>query len=339
MTITEAREAIEQLQNNDYFRDFEVIKVHVKGLGETPEMYSGAFATTFHVVNKRTNHSHALRIWTKDVSGIKDRTKITSEYLSKHRSSYFVKYDYIPFSLQIGGNYVDVLLMDWISGKTLYNFIKDTIEDGNGREIFPDIAAKLKTMFRWLHRNKVVHGDLQHENIMIKENEVVLCDYDSIYVPTLKDNSQVTNGFPGYQHPIRSNGELNTCSFSDDYFSELILYSGLLILSVYPNLWNHAQSENYLIFTDQDFKDIASGKQCSTLDTILEIKAENKSDESIVKEISSLMHLLVQNLRCKNFEDIQPIPGINFTYCGICGHSVYSSFRYCPQCGVKLQHN
>lgn len=122
-----------------------------------------------------------------------------------------------------------------------------------------DLAANFKKLFKDLHQAGVSHGDLQHGNVVIGEDlSIKLVDYDSVYVPTIQGEQQITSGLTGYQHPIRK----TTCTQAapyDDYFSELIIYSGLLALSIKPDLWPDDEDEidNFsFLFTENDFDNI-----------------------------------------------------------------------------------
>ena len=71
---------------------------------------------------------------------------------------------------------------------------------------------------------------MQHGNIMVKDGgQLVLVDYDSMYVPALDGWDEEIKGLQGYQHEARwKNKKLAPKA---DYFSELIIYLSLLGLS------------------------------------------------------------------------------------------------------------
>ncbi len=57
-----------------------------------------------------------------------------------------------------------------------------------------------------LRGHGIAHGDLQHGNVMVVGDRLVLVDYDCMYVPTMisdEDREAWEFGMPGYQHPDR----------------------------------------------------------------------------------------------------------------------------------------
>lgn len=79
-------------------------------------------------------------------------------------------------------------------------------------------------------------------------------DYDSLYVPSISGFTSVTNGLWGYQHPARFS--MTTVSPKADYFSEIIIYTSIKALSVFPNLWSELSVEDTdtMIFSKEDIE-------------------------------------------------------------------------------------
>ena len=114
-------------------------------------------------------------------------------------------------------------------------------------------------MVKDLHANKIAHGDLQSGNILLLQNgtdiEVKLIDYDSLYVPTLRNPPDHIRGLKEYQHPQRMVGP-RTLNEKVDYFSELVIYLSFRSLAEKPALWSSfvPTVDKRLIFSEDDFK-------------------------------------------------------------------------------------
>jgi serine/threonine protein kinase len=149
-------------------------------------------------------------------------------------------------------------------------------------------------MVEQLHRVSISHGDLQHGNILVRNNgSLVLVDYDSIYVPSLKGYKDEIKGLVGYQHPAR--WENTYISEKNDYFSELIIYTSILALSYFPNLWRELNIENTetLLFSSED---INSGGNSSIFR-----KLESHP------QLKDLSIAIKKALQCKSIEDLLPL--------------------------------
>lgn len=306
--------------------------------GIVPEKYHGGFAIVYPVRDKRMKYS--LRVPIVPVDDIEYRIKEVSEYLERHPSTYFSnKYRYIKKGLKVGDGVADIIIQNWIEGETLFDYINYKIDNFNeieSKSIFKSLASSAKAMFRWLHLNKISHGDIQHNNVLVRKdsNALALCDYDSVTIPSLDGQPRITNGLPGYQHPCISSTKKTT--LKNDYFSEIILYSGLLVLSINPKLWNHDnKDEDFFLIPSSEFDDIKYGRPSPIYDELCQLTPNTHDEEAVISEIRALMRLLKENLECDDLESINPIPGLSNTYCTYCGHSIEEEYNFCPYCGTK----
>jgi serine/threonine protein kinase len=148
-------------------------------------------------------------------------------------------------------------------------------------------------MITVLHANQISHGDLQHGNILVTpQGEVRLVDYDSIFIPELKDEVDDIKGLAGYQHPSRSKNL--KLSHKSDYFSELIVYLSLIALAKNPDLFIKFDLENteYMLFAQEDFKDIENAKIYSDL-------------KGLDDEIDALLEVLKVYLKTDSIENLE----------------------------------
>lgn len=116
-------------------------------------------------------------------------------------------------------------------------------------------------MITTLHKYHISHGDLQHGNILIDDNDnLFLIDYDSVYVPELQGEADIIKGLKGYQHPKRGDNLL--ANEKVDYFSEQIIYLSILAIAEKSSLVEKYQVEDseQLLFSFEDFKDLENSQ-------------------------------------------------------------------------------
>ena len=239
------------------------------------------------------NRKVALRCWHADVSQMPERSRVISEYLTKVQLPYFVDFHYEPDGLLCSQGLQPIIIMDWAEGVPL----KDYLETHLDKRSLETLARNFVEMCNNLHDNKIAHGDLQHGNILVKDNgELLLVDYDSMFVPGLEGYSDEIKGLPGYQHTARwSNPYL---SEKADYFSELIIYTSIMALSVDPALWAKLQmvSTDYLLFSEEDL----ASKGRSEIFSLL-----NRSDE-----FRYLSEKIVEFLELPSIEQLSPLESV-----------------------------
>ena len=98
----------------------------------------------------------------------------------------------------------------------------------------------------------MAHGDLQHGNVLIVNDELRLVDYDGMFVPQLAGQSSHELGHRHYQHPARSAADFDA---NTDNFSAWVIYLSLMALSAEPQLWQRfAGGDECLLFRRADFE-------------------------------------------------------------------------------------
>jgi serine/threonine protein kinase len=249
--------------------------------------YTGGFSTVFpfNVKNKKK----ALRIWTSEMEESKDRTDIINDYLNKFSSQYFVKFKYHKEAILIKGNYYPIIIMDWVNGCNLRQYIEDNLKN-NAALI--KLADNFVELVSFLHSKGISHGDLQHGNIMItKEDKLVLVDYDSLFVPGMEQFNDNIKGLPGYQHPKRN--ELKKLSPKSDYFSELVIYLSILSYANDQSLWR--EGTEHLLFSEEDLFKPKDSKVFKKL-----LKSKND-------KIRDLSNQLINFLQIDHIDKLSPI--------------------------------
>ena len=242
--------------------------------------YSGGFCVVFPY--ETPQKKYAVRCWHINIDDIRHRTKFISETIQKFNLPYFVGFEYVNDGIQTAQGAQDIVVMDWVNAQPLKKYISEHLIDSKKIE---ELANSFKGMVMDLHTHNIAHGDLQHGNILVKDDgKIVLVDYDSMYVPALSGFPDNIKGLAGYQHPSRWKNPI--LSEKIDFFSELIIYTSLITLSKIPKLWYDLNLEDTetLLFSVED---IAS-KGRSRIFQILDNNDELKPLSSKIKEYLDL---------------------------------------------------
>ena len=234
---------------------------------------------------------YAVRCWHAEVSDAKRRTQLIAEALKKSNLPYFVGFDFYEDGIMTPLGMQPIVVMDWVEAKSLKKFLSEHIRESN---VINEIAENFKRMVADLHANHFSHGDLQHGNIMVKDDRsLVLVDYDSMFVPDLKGMPDEIKGLVGYQHEGRWNNK--EVSEKADYFSELVIYISLKALAKMPALWSDLNMEDTetLLFSGEDIQSHGS----STIFRVLRTDSE----------LAPLVDKLCEFMSKPTIDDLSPL--------------------------------
>lgn len=216
-----------------------------------PIMSSGNFAVVFKM-QAPTGEYHALKCFLRDQEERSERYRLIAEELQYVQSTYLVKFRYLDSELFVdvpntGGEEYPVLLMDWVDGIPLDQYLRTIINKGYEKDL---LAYRFSLLARWLVTQHFAHGDLKPDNICVRDDgSLVLLDYDGMYVPALSGRKPLEQGSPHYRHPLRST--LPFDEHIDDYSLSLILLS-LRAIALDETLYVRYSSSEYLLLSEQD---------------------------------------------------------------------------------------
>ena len=216
-----------------------------------PIMSSGNFAVVFKM-QAPTGEYHALKCFLRDQEERSERYRMIAEELQYVQSTYLVKFRYLESELFVdvpntGGEEYPVLLMDWVDGIPLDQYLKTIINRSYEEDL---LAYRFSLLARWLVTQPFAHGDLKPDNICVRDDgSLVLLDYDGMYVPALSGRKPLEQGSPHYRHPLRST--LPFDEHIDDYSLSLILLS-LRAIALDETLYVRYSSSEYLLLSEQD---------------------------------------------------------------------------------------
>lgn len=225
--------------------------------------YVGGYSVVFPAII--AGKKWAFRCWHVDPGATARKFQIISEQIKSAKLPYFTQFDYVGQGISVKSNIYPTIRMKWVEGVNLKKYILSHEHD---TDVLNDLAYKFLEMVRTLHENYIAHGDLQHENILVKDTgQLVLIDYDSMYLPALKGiaDNDIIAGKPDYQHPDRRFNKV--ASEKLDYFSELVIFMSILGIIKDRSLikkYQVADSEG-LLFSFPDYKDIRHSRIYSDL--------------------------------------------------------------------------
>jgi len=222
-----------------------------------PMPISGSFATVYKVHCPQTNQTWAVKCFTREVPGLRERYQAISEHLSAAKLPFMVDFHYLDAGIRIRGQGFPVLKMRWVEGFTLTDFVNNQIDKPNVLELLGRMWVKLA---RGLRKVGTAHADLQHGNVLLVPGTQTgnlalrLIDYDGMFVPALAGRPSGEAGHPNYQHPIRLREGSYTAEV--DRFSHLVIYTALTCVARDgASLWNRYDNADNLLFREQDFKE------------------------------------------------------------------------------------
>ena len=290
----EIRKAIKRIDDTLKIPYLQGVQATKNKQGKDLLSYAGGYNVVYQLVQQGKKWAFRVSTVSEPPLG-KERLQKIDKYLKEKNLPYFVTFIYEEKAIEIKGELVDATLMEWIDGKLLKDYIKEHLNKPQELMLLADNFLK---MCQNLQENKISHGDLQHENIIIVDDRIKLIDYDSICVPSIEGEREFIAGKASYQHPSRSNSRSieGKTSLKTDYFSQLIIYLSIFALAENPKLWEQYDIENQednLLFSKEDFLDYPSSEIYKSLE---------KSSENI----RILNRILLEYLKTESYLDLQP---------------------------------
>lgn len=218
-----------------------------------PKPWSGAFAVVYKATLENGEH-RALRVFSSESPERRERYELTSQYMATHPVRCMVNFEYRESAIRsTDGRWYPLVIMDWVEGSTLFQWVDAQYRSGNARAIrlAADVWAKV---VREVEEAGVAHGDYQQANILVTANgQMKLVDYDCMCVPALVGRRNLEIGVEPYQHPERDGQTLLTGTL--DRFSALMIYLALRAIAADITMWDTfvlQPSYDKLLFRKED---------------------------------------------------------------------------------------
>ena len=281
MTYPLISEYVEAVRNaEDNFEKLRNLRPVTDGNGN-PVMTGGNFAVVFKMRDEKNDKLYAVKCFLKDQPNRSENYRMIAEELEFVSSSFLTKFHYLDNELFVDSANADgeefpVLLMDWVEGTNLDQYIRQHLHDSYQLHL---LAYQFSRLALWLMPQPFAHGDLKPDNIMVREDgTLVLIDYDGMFVPAMKGQKAREMGSPDFRHPARTEETFN--EHIDDFSLASILLS-LRVIAEEPVLLDKYGAADRLLFSEKDYRAI---HDCQLLKDIF---------PSVFPEVNTLVGLFI----------------------------------------------
>ena len=233
-----------------------------------PYHSSGAFAVVFKMKDEQTGKCYALKCFTEEQEGRAEAYRQIADELEFVDSSYITSVKYLDKEIFVDSSCEEdefpVLLMDWIDGETMENYIAENYQDNYTMAM---LCYRFCKMAAWLRSQPFAHGDIKPDNIMVRpDGNLTLVDYDGMFVPAMKGQKSPTIGTKDFSHPLRTVDDFDETI--DDFALTSIALS-LKVISMNSKLLDTYGASDRLLFSESDYRNPSSSKAISALQDLM----------------------------------------------------------------------
>ena len=233
-----------------------------------PYRSSGAFAVVFKMKDEQTGKCYALKCFTEEQEGRAEAYRQIADELEFVDSSYITSVKYLDKEIFVDSSCEEdefpVLLMDWIDGETMETYIAENYQDNYTMAM---LCYRFCKMAAWLRSQPFAHGDIKPDNIMVRpDGNLVLVDYDGMFVSAMKGQKSPTIGTKDFSHPLRTVDDFDETI--DDFALASIALS-LKAISQKPSLLDEYGAADRLLFSAEDYRDLSKSKVLAALQELM----------------------------------------------------------------------
>ena len=233
-----------------------------------PYRSSGAFAVVFKMKDGQTGKCYALKCFTEEQEGRAEAYRQIADELEFVDSSYITSVKYLEKEIFVDSSCEEdefpVLLMDWIDGETMENYIAENYQNNYAMAM---LCYRFCKMAAWLRSQPLAHGDIKPDNIMVRpDGNLTLVDYDGMFVPAMKGQKSPTIGTKDFSHPLRTVDDFDETI--DDFALASIALS-LKAISMNSKLLDTYGASDRLLFLENDYHNPSNSKAISALQELM----------------------------------------------------------------------
>ena len=233
-----------------------------------PYRSSGAFAVVFKMKDEQTGKCYALKCFTEEQEGRAEAYRQIADELEFVDSSYITSVKYLEKEIFVDSSCEEdefpVLLMDWIDGETMENYIAENYQDNYAMAM---LCYRFCKMAAWLRSQPFAHGDIKPDNIMVRpDGNLTLVDYDGMFVPAMKGQKSPTIGTKDFSHPLRT---VNDFDETIDDFALASIALSLKAISMNSTLLDTYGASDRLLFSENDYRNPSNSKVISALQELM----------------------------------------------------------------------
>ena len=269
-----------------------------------PYRSSGAFAVVFKMKDEQTGKCYALKCFTEEQEGRAEAYRQIADELEFVDSSYITSVKYLDKEIFVDSSCEEdefpVLLMDWIDGETMENYIAESYQDNYAMAM---LCYRFCKMAAWLRSQPFAHGDINPDNIMVRpDGNLTLVDYDGMFVPAMKGQKSPTIGSKDFSHPLRTVDDFDE---SIDDFALASIALSLKAISMNSKLLDTYGASDRLLFLENDYHNPSNSKAISALQ---ELMCDNNFCTLYSLFMLALARKELSACSCRLFIGEKPIP-------------------------------
>ena len=234
-----------------------------------PYRSSGAFAVVFKMQDPASGKCYALKCFTEEQSGRAEAYRLIAEELSAVDSPYITAVQYYDKELFVDSSCADesefpVLLMDWVEGITMEQYIRENHQDSTKMQW---LCYRFCRMAAWLRSQALAHGDIKPDNVIVRpDGSLTLVDYDGMFVPAMKGQQSPTLGTRDFSHPERTVEDFDE---TIDDFALATTALSLKSIALDDAFYTHCGGTDRLLFSADDYRDLSQSQILAKLQQLM----------------------------------------------------------------------
>ncbi|MGA5078449.1 hypothetical protein ACPC37_12675 [Streptomyces griseoincarnatus] len=261
-----------------------------------PGADGGTFGAVYRLDDPQNGRGWALKCFLRDEPHRERRYREITKCLVGARGTWHTEVRYLEHGLWVRGQWWPVVLMEWVPGLRLTDWIDRLLDQrpGTAGEELRCLAHRFAGAVYQMHRSGISHGDLQSGNVLVVPGtQVRFVDYDAMTAPGWLTPPRRENGHPDFRlphegergpdgatellHTAASTGT-GGCVFTTgtstgiplqepdalvavhrDRFPSHVIHASLVMLGHDVSLWDalHRPGSDHLLLSRADFRDPA----------------------------------------------------------------------------------